>query len=179
MEDTEDRDDAIGGKADVNGGQGVREGGRCEVTEGPPRDARRSLEGSGVMTTAMSNPQGAVGGPKCVYTKRGVCKFHGEGAIQKWKPTISTVVGPTGKKEVKKSKKYYWVCDLGVNKRKMTQTRLSFAKTTSEGSKMNDTVIEGGRFGDSTTTSTAGQQPDSVRGDRATTETGNDVIGIR
>ena len=81
------------------------------------------------------------------------------------------------KKEVRKSKKYFWVCDLGMNKKKMTQTRLSFPKITPGGSRLTDRASEGERFRDfSENTFTAGQLPDSVRGDRTATETGNDVM---
>ena len=58
----------------------------------------------------------------CIYTKGGRCKEHGEGARRHWKPD--------GTKLRRTTRKIFYVCDLGTVGKKMTQTRLSFTKTT-------------------------------------------------
>ena len=61
---------------------------------------------------AKGGPLGAVKRDKCVYRRGGVCNTHGEGAIRKWKPTRTVVVGDDGMETIKKGKKMFWVCDL-------------------------------------------------------------------
>ena len=67
-----------------------------------------------------------------VYSRGGVCTLHGPGALQKWKPKgRKTIVGADGKKKTIVEREYYFVCDLAPQgRKKLTQTRLSFVKTT-------------------------------------------------
>ena len=56
----------------------------------------------------------------------------------KWKPVMTVTTGPDGKDVIEKSRQYFYVCDLkptvGGGKRggKLSQTRLSFVRTTPE-----------------------------------------------
>ena len=52
---------------------------------------------------------------------------HGPGAILKWKPVRTTVVGEGGVMTVEKSREYYYTCDLGLDgQRRLRQPKLSF-----------------------------------------------------
>ena len=67
-----------------------------------------------------------------MYSRGGVCTLHGPGALQKWKPKgRKTIVGADGKKKTIVEREYYFVCDLAPQgRKKLTQTRLYFVKTT-------------------------------------------------
>ena len=63
----------------------------------------------------------------------GRCLEHGPGAIRKWKPKKTAVVGKGGKVMMQYvgGREYYWVCDLDTDKKsKLRQTTLGFLKTT-------------------------------------------------
>ena len=99
-------------------------------------------------------PQETQRRPKCRNLIGGICKEHGEEAIEKWKSTKMTVVGEAGVMTVKRGKKEFYVCDLGINKKKMRQ-KLSFRKTTpldkdKDNTLKTDTTSKEGRFCDST-----------------------------
>ena len=98
------------------------------------------------------HPPWQQGGKKCVHAKGGVCEVHGDGARYTWKPTF------TKKITVVKGKEY---CDISQNHRKLTQTKISFLKTTSslkttlsvkdkipDTTINNDTIQKGERFSD-------------------------------
>ena len=66
-----------------------------------------------------------------MYTAKGVCKTHGEGARRTWVPSYTRTVRPDGtvyKKYVRKTK---YVCDLDqMGVKKLRQTKISFSKLT-------------------------------------------------
>ena len=62
---------------------------------------------------------------KCIFTKGGRCKYHGEGARKVPVMSKVPVVGADGVKTTKSVKKYVWKCDINRQGRKMTQTSLS------------------------------------------------------
>ena len=51
--------------------------------------------------------------PDCKYDKGGRCHLHGEGAVRKWKPAYRTEKGEGGKLVKVKTRKYFWLCDVG------------------------------------------------------------------
>ena len=112
-------------------------------------DGRRKARRPSSLTT---------GREKCVHAKGGICEVHGDGARYTWKPTFTKQVGPDGKITVVKGKEY---CDISQNHRKLTQTKISFLKTTSslkttlsvkdkipDTTINNDTIQKGERFSD-------------------------------
>ena len=76
------------------------------------------------------------------------------------KPVWTTVVGDDGVGVRKLTKEGFYVCDLDVDDRKLSQTKLSFVKTT-PGRKLDTIQKEGGLL--STSMLTAGQGADSER----------------
>ena len=96
-----------------------------------------------------------------MYKKGGICKEHGPGATLKMKPVWTTVVGDDGVGVKKLTKKGFYVCDLDIDDRKLSQTKLSFVKTT-PGRKLDTIQKEGGLF--NTSMLTAGPGVDSERG---------------
>ena len=95
---------------------------------GPPRD--RPEDGPDATQPDRGSPSLTQEKKTCVYRKRGVCKEHGPGAKERWKPVIRVVTDKEGKKTTVKGKKYFFVCGTGLGTRKLKQTTLSFTKTT-------------------------------------------------
>ena len=106
----------------------------------------------------------------CIYTKKGRCKEHGEGAKSHYKPIIRKEQGPDGKIIRHVTKKLKWECDLGPDGKKRTQTRLSFTKTKLKMTLDNEDDTQEGYLGISPfMTSTEGQS-----GEAGTVQTGSD-----
>ena len=61
------------------------------------------------------------GGRECSYVK-GVCRLHGGGARRCWKP-VGRITNGEGKSVLKQE--YFYVCDLGLNGRIMSQPMVS------------------------------------------------------
>ena len=78
------------------------------------------------------------------------------------KPVWTTVVGDDVVGVKKLTKKGFYVCDLDIDDRKLSQTKLSFVKTT-PGRKL-DTIQKEGGLLLNTSMLTAGQGVDSERG---------------
>ena len=74
---------------------------------------------------------------RCQYTKGGVCRLHGRGAMKLWKPVPIVTVGADGSEVRRMGRKTYYVCDLGLRgSGKLSQTKLSsFFSTTKDGVK--------------------------------------------
>ena len=73
------------------------------------------------------------------------------------------MVGDDGVGVRKLTKEGFYVCDLDVDDRKLSQTRLSFVKTT-PGRQLDDTIQKEGGLLLNTSMLTAGQGVDSERG---------------
>ena len=87
---------------------------------------------------------------KCTYEKGGLCHLHGPGAVCKWKPVIKTEMGEGGIIVRKKSREYFWVCDIGEmgvrrqTKLSFVQTQLSSRKLTPEDTSKTPDTEQGG-----------------------------------
>ena len=87
---------------------------------------------------------------KCTYEKGGLCHLHGPGAVCKWKPVIKTEMGEGGIIVRKKSREYFWVCDIGEmgvrrqTKLSFVQTQLSSRKLTPEDTSKTPDTKQGG-----------------------------------
>ena len=114
-----------------------------DVTSPPPRsggndsqgvpparayEEEKALEEVGRQRGTQVKKEEGRGRKPCTYVKGGICRLHGKGAVSKWRPVFKTVVegGVTTKK---KTKEYFWVCDVG-NVGVRRQTVLSFVRTT-------------------------------------------------
>ena len=100
--------------------------------------------GAGMTGPAMDRPDDApdtmppvkgpssltVGKKTCPYRKGGLCKEHGPGGKERWKPVYKLVTDEAGRQTTVSSKKYFLVCDTGLGNKKLKQTTLSFNKTT-------------------------------------------------
>ena len=62
---------------------------------------------------------------KCIYTKGGRCKHHGEGARKVPVMVRVPVEGADGVKTTMGVKRYVWKCDINRQGRKMMQTSLT------------------------------------------------------
>ena len=61
---------------------------------------------------------------RCSHDDKGVCDRHGVKGKLRWEPQFKTT--PGGGKV--KSRLYFYTCDLGLNKKRMIQQKLSFLK---------------------------------------------------
>ena len=108
---------------------------------------------------------------ECQYEVGGVCKLHGPGAIEKYKPVMTDTVGPDGRKKLVMTKEWFYVCDLAPTgdamKRggKLKQTQLTFLKAPLDSDvTATDTQGEAGNTSSfSLTTTTVGQVEGSRR----------------
>ena len=93
---------------------------------------------------------------KCVYTKGGVCREHGEGAKRHEKPVIETFVGKNGKERRRvKENIVVYVCDTDLTgEKKMKQSTISFTRKQIDG--------EGGGDTSSTTRGDLGENCGSI-----------------
>ena len=154
------------------------------ITQGTVDDVQRTQvqrgESSSSITSAVVNkvnisePQVNPGlsqiRKSCIYTKRGRCKEHGEGAKSHYRPIIRKEQGPDGKMLRHVTKKLKWECDLGPDGKKRTQTRLSFTKTKLKMTLDNEDDTQEGYLGISPfMTSTEGQSVEA-----GTVQTGSD-----
>ena len=104
------------------GGQG---GGEGAMTDTPPSRTKRV---------------------KCVYTKEGVCNYHGEGAKEHSKPIIEIYYEKGVKKRRVKEKIVQFVCDTDLSgKKKLKQPKISFIKKQISGEGGGDTTLETGK----------------------------------
>ena len=83
------------------------------------------VKGGGVRTrddrrSTRRHLQESLKRPKCEYLRGGVCKEHGGGAIKKWKPTKTTVVGEDGLETVRRGRKEFYACNLSIKNLKTT-----------------------------------------------------------
>ena len=63
---------------------------------------------------------------KCVYTKEGICRDHGEGARKHCKPVMETYIGPNGEKKRRvKERRVYFVSDTDLSGNKKLRRYLS------------------------------------------------------
>ena len=93
------------------------------------------------MRGVTSNKKGGVnnqpGGSKsagCQYTKKGVCKTHGEGAKLHWRGSYVKATRPDGTHYKKYAKEYYYECDLNLmGDRKLKQAKLPLIMMTQNG----------------------------------------------
>ena len=98
------------------------------MTTGPPRD--RPEDAPDAMQPDRGSSSLTQDKKTCPYRKGGVCKEHGPGAKERWKPIYKVVTDKEGKQTTVSSKKYFLVCDTGLGNKKLRQTTLSFNKTT-------------------------------------------------
>ena len=68
----------------------------------------------------------------CQHIRGGYCMTHGAGATRRWRPETTEVPGPNGTTVREYRQVTYYVCDLGLTRRRQRQTRLSFVRTTAE-----------------------------------------------
>ena len=100
------------------GGQG---GGEGAMTDTPPSRTKRV---------------------KCVYTKEGVCNYHGEGAKEHSKPIIEIYYEKGVKKRRVKERIVQFVCDTDLSgKKKLKQPKISFIKKQISGEGGGDTTL--------------------------------------
>ena len=95
---------------------------------GPPRD--RPEDAPDTMQPVRGPSSFTLGKKTYPYRKGGVCKEHGPGAKERWKPIYKVVTDKEGKQTTVSSKKYFLVCDTGLGNKKLRQTTLSFNKAT-------------------------------------------------
>ena len=65
----------------------------------------------------------------CTHDRKGVCQLHGPGALRKWKPVMTTETGSDGRVTRKKTREYFWACDVG-DRGVRRQTLLPFTRKT-------------------------------------------------
>ena len=110
-------------------------------------------EGVGTVTPSMTTT-------RCVYTKGGVCREHGEGARKHY---METFIGENGEKRRRvKERRVYYVCDTDLTgMKKLRQTKISFTRKQFSGEGGGDTSSKTrGDLGEncgSLTTSTEGK----------------------
>ena len=95
------------------------------VMSGPARDGPDEAP-----DTARDHSSLTLGRKTCPYVRGGLCKEHGPGGKERWKPIFKWVTDEAGNQTKVSSKRYFLVCDLGLKNKKLKQTKISFTKTT-------------------------------------------------
>ena len=71
-------------------------------------------DGEGGAVGLVDGARGATETKKCSNTKKGRCKWHGEGARSVYVPRMVTTLGAGGVRTTKLVKKWTWRCDLNL-----------------------------------------------------------------